>query len=1057
MIGLETLLGAAIGAGLSLAAEVGFGEKARSLKKTLTDTEKARDKAFQQIFSKAEAVVGRDNLADLLGHDPFRQAVVTGLLDPVTGFDPESARDICGENFPLRVRAINRFFYTLETELLQDSVWGPMLERYQKIRFQKEVLDALRQKQIDVSEGDMVSTLSAHLDGSGAIAQGDGAVAVGEGGVYIGGDIRNGFVISVKGDGNVTNIYTGTDPASLRRRYLKNLADQAENLPWASVDPAYADAKQEQVVRLTDIYIPLETTELEGLKTEHEIRDFLARQAREHRISAQEMADRHKRLILLGDPGAGKSTFVNYLIHAMASDAPGDGLAHLEQTGPWRHGRLLPVRAALREFGAWLGGQSNSTPHADRLTNYLLEELTKNGFGEFWPEIHKALQGEGENCLVLLDGLDEVNADIREAVVETINHFSNQFKTARITVTCRIYAYMVDEKEAEKPGLQGFKQAILSPFNREQIKQFVDLWYERHTEKGRFEKDEAERLAGKLKEAVIRPELTGLAERPLLMTVMALLHTFRRELPEDRVELYDWIVDLMLRRWESRVGGDKGLLETIGIPGLKINDLAGGLYDVAFHVHLSQKNNNLTADINEGMLRERMAPYFGESWDKAGKFIQYIRERAGLLIRHKSAAYTFPHRTFQEYLAACHLVGQPDYIEKAGALIGADPAKWRTVFVLAAGYAARHNQLALGLSSVNALCPEDISERADAEALDFRKAIIAGEALIEIGLVGVNRRPEGRTILKRIQYWLLAAMRAATVLKPLECVEAGNILADLGDPRFDPNFYYLPKDDNRGFIDIPAGPFFMGSTREIVDELKAGIPKMLEYYKIEQKEFDDYRRGFEMLFESEFPEHKVTLGAYAISRFPVTVAQFNAFLDDSGYQLDNPDFRQYNRYANHPVVNVLWDDAQAYCQWLTEKTAERGWKIELPIEAQWEKAARGDDRRTYPWGESVDENKMNYEMKIGSTSPVGCFPGGASPYGIEDMAGNVWEWCADWYDENYYAESPTDDPAGPEKGAGRVARGGSWGGCAGDCRSAFRGDWQPGARNDILGFRLSRS
>jgi hypothetical protein len=104
MIGLETLLGAAIGAGLSLAAEVGFGDAARQFKKSIMDTEKARDKAFRRAFSKAEKNMGRDNVALLMKHEPFRQALVTGLLDPMVGFDPASAEAVFGENFPNHVR-----------------------------------------------------------------------------------------------------------------------------------------------------------------------------------------------------------------------------------------------------------------------------------------------------------------------------------------------------------------------------------------------------------------------------------------------------------------------------------------------------------------------------------------------------------------------------------------------------------------------------------------------------------------------------------------------------------------------------------------------------------------------------------------------------------------------------------------------------------------------------------------------------------------------------------------------------------------------------------------
>ena len=128
------------------------------------------------------------------------------------------------------------------------------------------------------------------------------------------------------------------------------------------------------------------------------------------------------------------------------------------------------------------------------------------------------------------------------------------------------------------------------------------------------------------------------------------------------------------------------------------------------------------------------------------------------------------------------------------------------------------------------------------------------------------------------------------------------------------------------------------------------------------------------------------------------------------------------------MVNVVWDEAFAYAQWAN---------VWLPTESQWEKAARGTDGRKYPWGEMWDPSRCAHSENqlgdLGSTKPVGSYPSGGSPYGALDMAGNVWEWCADWYDAEYYRISPLDNPEGPSSGQLRVLRGGSW--CDIDARS----------------------
>jgi formylglycine-generating enzyme required for sulfatase activity len=232
---------------------------------------------------------------------------------------------------------------------------------------------------------------------------------------------------------------------------------------------------------------------------------------------------------------------------------------------------------------------------------------------------------------------------------------------------------------------------------------------------------------------------------------------------------------------------------------------------------------------------------------------------------------------------------------------------------------------------------------------------------------------------------------------------------------------------------VPAGPFQMGS--------KEGDP-------------------------DEESVHSVVLDAYRVDVHEVTNAEFMAFLNDRGNQIERftfwyePGFDGGHiawhggewvvrlGYGDHPVGNVTWYGARAYCAW-------RGGR--LPTEAEWEKAARGTDGRTYPWGEGIDCAWANYSDCRGDSTPVESYPSGSSPYGALDMAGNAWEWVSDWYDQDYYsllaARSP--NPTGPSSGTHKVVRGGGWNANVRMARSSNRLGEFATTRHLTIGFRCA--
>jgi len=254
------------------------------------------------------------------------------------------------------------------------------------------------------------------------------------------------------------------------------------------------------------------------------------------------------------------------------------------------------------------------------------------------------------------------------------------------------------------------------------------------------------------------------------------------------------------------------------------------------------------------------------------------------------------------------------------------------------------------------------------------------------------------------------------------------------------------------FVRVPAGEFLMGSDKE--------------------KDSDAY--------SDELPQHKVHLDEFWMGKYPVTVAQFTAFVRDSGHQT-TAEKRGTGRGwtggkweeikgANwqhprgpksdvkgkgmHPVRQVSWDDAQAFCEWASRQAETH---IRLPTEAEWEKGARGADGRIYPWGnEQPNKNRCNFDKNAKDTTPVGRYsPAGDSPYGCVDMAGNVCEWVSDWYHGDYYESSLDRNPTGPSFGEYRVLRGGGWANTERNVRSAFRVRHSPDYRDVHDGFRVA--
>ncbi len=770
------------------------------------------------------------------------------------------------------------------------------------------------------------------------------------------------------------------DSQSMEQAYLKKLVHQIRDVPLSGIDPRSITDEEAAKLELAAVYTALMTQRTDQKDERMALKENIPLERQARFMSSLEVLNNESRLVLMGDPGAGKSTFVNFLALCLAGERlnmtevnlkvltaplPDDEEDNDKKSKPqaWNHNALLPVKVILRDFAARGLPADGQKADGSHLWNFIVDELGTL-LKPFAEHLHEYLTTHGG--LIMLDGLDEVPEaeKRREQVKIAVNDFVTNFHQCRFLVTSRTYAY---QKQDWK--LDDFAEAILSPFGRNQMNRFVDRWYRHISVIRKMNPDDARGRANQLKTVLNNnSRLRELASRPLLLTLMASLHAWRGgSLPEKREQLYADAVDLLLDHWErpkmvcdscgNALLQQKSLAEWLKVNRSAVRSLLNCL---AFEAHRHQPELLGTADISQTKLVDGLVNLSQNPDVKPKRIIEYIRDRAGLLMPRGEGVYTFPHRTFQEYLAACHLT-DADFPDDIVNHLLNEPERWREATLLAGAKSTRG--AASNLWSLSeALCYETPPTTLTREKQIA--ALLAGQLLIENdALRFLSDRNKAK--VDRIKKWFVRILEDGT-LSIVDRVETGNILAKLGDPRFRQDAWYLPDEPLSGFIKIPKGNFLMGEGDE---------------------------------------RHRLSLSEFFINRYPVTVGQFRTFVEQSGHKPDNPNCLQ--GISNHPVVHVTWYDALAYCRWLTKillewketpatiahLLREKHWKITLPSEAQWEKAARGNDGRTFPWGDEADPDCANYaDSGIGTTSTVGCFPAGETPFGALDMSGNVLEW-----------------------------------------------------------------
>lgn len=508
--------------------------------------------------------------------------------------------------------------------------------------------------------------------------------------------------------------------------YLDGVSGDTEQLRLGTIDPSF---EIDSPLKLSQVFVSPHCVEVGGNSAGNRTRSR-KNPVELIRSMYPRVGRTNRGLVILGGPGAGKSSLVDRLSNAMAlvivesieqhyKDADVDVTIRQNSTflRDWSTPYFLPVRVNLQDFAARGIPEHVMNGYSGLIWEYIKEILKEKALSDFAPILEQILSGwidflgnqreqRGTGGIVFFDGLDEVPFRKRRIVDQSIANFSDRFANSIVVVTCRSYSWSRRQTDRGAQDLvdplEEWKCVELAQFSTLQIKTFVEQWYNviRSTLK-HMTIDMMQHRISTLLDATSRGTLAALASKPLLLTLMASLHTSRGKLPHDRAALYSDCVELLLDVWQrdkdlhwgGHVTVEGGLLEEFGLTSDRVER---ALRKVAYEMHAAGDFGRLDNDerrrevtVNETQLLTVFRPLVRNSLDEAERLVSYIQRRAGLLEYEGDGAYRFPHRTFQEYLAACYLLDLPDSPKQLIEHLYGDPNWWGEVFSLAVGRQSR--------------------------------------------------------------------------------------------------------------------------------------------------------------------------------------------------------------------------------------------------------------------------------------------------------------------------------------------------------------------------------
>jgi formylglycine-generating enzyme required for sulfatase activity len=847
--------------------------------------------------------------------------------------------------------------------------------------------------------------------------------------------------ITIEVDGGTKGTARGAET------YLTHLRYQLDELASASL--AASGGAILTPGQVSKLLIQLDTTSSgsEDGSPAHQVRlDAFDEAGATRRLAAAEAVARHPRVILLGEPGSGKSTFLRQAARA-----------RLEQAMEARSPGPLPIyvqcaRLSVRLRAAAVAQQpEHDGPVVLALLRIALLEIGLPPGPELLNALEQACARRGILCL--LDGVDEVPTEgldrLQTFIARLVGSVGDK---SRFIVTCRSQAF-------RSPSiLKKFKVFSLAPLALERIGHIARAWYEDVNE---MASSEARGRIRDFLETATRDPWLRLSQNPLLLTTMLRVHQEHGALPRQRALLLNDAVQILVDTWRQNATRTSPLLADRLPDG---EALVHVFEHIAFH---SLSNEETRADISGATLSSVLTKA-RVSADARAAFFDAVHHTPGLLAANGVVAedgngtntYSFTLRILKEHLAGRALFKMRDCSRQLSrcALQG---GTWSIAIQLGVEHLLNqdHANGAFLSDVAYSLCPR--AEKQHLTPSEAHCIVWSGIIARLVGLQAIAKDAE--SLIGGGQFLSLLGKASGVVsrgreLGPLTRVEAaktlGAILAETGGE----------QGAEMALSGVPSVRYTMGSNDR---EAALGV---------------------------EHPEHVVALGYdFRIGTTPVTVAQFASFTRSGGY-----DVREWWReaaalgvwspagirglrderprkapaivgeYPNLPVAGVSWFEALAFVRWLEIQWRERGSisrgdTIDLPSEAEWELAARGTDGRQYPWGSDFDSGAANAEPTgLGHVTPTGCFPEGASPFGVEDLSGNCWEWTrtqwlvAEGRQKYAYPYSPLDgreDLACTAVGK-RVLKGGAFYSFAEHVRCAIRDSGDPANWSDNVTFRV---